>query len=81
MSVDVTDRTSESDSSVVDKAGQTNDSNKNRNGAIWKVGDFVRAPYSVDGVIYEAVVQKINKSKGSCRVKFIGRIERLLSKI
>jgi len=74
MSADVTDRTSESDNSVVDKAGQTNDSNKSRNGANWKVGDFVRAPYSVDGVIYEAVVQKINKSKGSCRVKFIGRI-------
>lgn len=38
----------------------------------YKVGDFVRATYDVDGIDYEAEIISIGDSNDSCMVKFIG---------
>lgn len=38
----------------------------------WKVGDYVRSVYSEDGIIYEAVIKKINQSELSCLLKYLG---------
>ena len=38
----------------------------------WKPGDFVRATYSQDGEVYEAVVEKL--TKGRARIKFTGNL-------
>jgi len=38
----------------------------------WKVGDYVTAVYSEDGIVYEAVIESIKNSTSSCIVKYIG---------
>jgi len=38
----------------------------------WKIGDYVTAVYSEDGVIYEAVIESLNNRTLSCIVKYIG---------
>lgn len=38
----------------------------------WKVGDYVRAVYSQDGVVYEAVIEDIKTNSSTCLVKYLG---------
>lgn len=41
----------------------------------WKIGDYVTAVYSEDGVIYEAVIESLNNHTLSCIVKYIGKVQ------
>jgi len=38
----------------------------------FRVGDWCRAEWSEDGVVYEAVIESINRKKGRAKVRFIG---------
>lgn len=38
----------------------------------YKIGDYVRATYYVDGVDYEATILTINPETGTCVVRFLG---------
>lgn len=40
----------------------------------WKVGDYVRSTYSEDGVVYEAIIEKIIPSSSSCLIKYLGTV-------
>lgn len=46
--------------------------NKSSKKQDWKVGDYVRSVYSEDGIIYEAIIEKMNPANSSCLVKYLG---------
>ena len=46
--------------------------NKSLNKQDWKVGDYVRSIYSEDGVVYEAIIEKIIPTTSSCLIKYLG---------
>merc|ERR1712013_373216 len=38
----------------------------------FRVGDWCRAEWSEDAVVYEAVIESINRKKGTAKVRFLG---------
>jgi len=41
-------------------------------GEEFRLGDWCRAEWSQDGIVYEAVIESLNKKKGTAKVRFIG---------
>ena len=39
----------------------------------WKVGDYVRSTFSEDGVVYEAIIEKLIPASSSCLIKYLGK--------
>jgi len=54
--------------------GEEEDEEEEEEGAgdEFRVGDWCRAEWSEDGVVYEAVIESINRKKGKAKVRFIG---------
>ena len=57
----------------VEEAEMNKEEEEEKHDEDWKVGDWCRGVYEVDGRVYEGVIENMNSKRATVRLGFIGQ--------